>query len=205
MRSFLCRLNRFARNRYAVPSRWSARSRAEDQVTVSSEAEGRVSRIAADLGDRVSAGQVLLELDREKSQYNLEQQHAPLARALARYGATDPANMPPIEKTPDVQKAQAELEQAQKAYERAKELNRRQLVATQALEDALAAQQTKQASYDASLQNAKNLRADIDASQAAVKIADRQVRDTTIRAPFDGYVEKRLVNLGEYVASRHPS
>ena len=176
----------------------------EDQVTVSSEAEGRVSRIAADLGDRVSAGQVLLELDREKSQYNLEQQHATLARALARYGATDPANMPPIEKTPDVQKAQAELEQAQKAYERAKELNRRQLVATQGLEDALAAQQTKQASYDASLQNAKNLRADIDASQAAVKIADRQVRDTTIRAPFDGYVEKRLVNLGEYVRVQTP-
>jgi multidrug efflux pump subunit AcrA (membrane-fusion protein) len=177
---------------------------AEDQVTVSSEAEGRVSRIAADLGDRVSAGQVLLELDREKSQYNLEQQHATLARALARYGATDPRNMPPIEQTPDVQKARAELEQAEKAYERAKELNRRQLVSTQTLEDALAAQQTKQASYDAALQNAKNLSADIDASQAALKIAERQVRDTSIRAPFDGYVEKRLVNLGEYVRVQTP-
>jgi RND family efflux transporter MFP subunit len=177
---------------------------AEDQVTISSEAEGRVSRIAADLGDRVSAGQVLLELDREKSEYNLEQQHAALARALARYGATEPESMPPIEKTPDVQKAQAELEQAQKAYERAKELNRRQLVSTQTLEDALAAQQTKQASYDAALQNARNLSADIDASQAALKIAERQVRDTAIRAPFDGYVEKRLVNLGEYVRVQTP-
>jgi len=177
---------------------------AVDQVTVSSEAEGRVSRIAADLGDRVSAGQVLLELDREKSQYNLDQQHATLARALARYGATDPANMPPIEQTPDVQKAKAELEQAVRAYDRAKELNRRQLVSTQTLEDALAAQQTKQASYDAALQNAKNLRADIDASQAALKIAERQLRDTTIRAPFDGYVERRLVNLGEYVRVQTP-
>ena len=46
---------------------------AEDQVTLSAEAEGRVSRIAADLGDRVTAGQVLLELDREKPQYNLDQ------------------------------------------------------------------------------------------------------------------------------------
>jgi RND family efflux transporter MFP subunit len=177
---------------------------AADQVTISSEAEGRVSRIAADLGDRVSAGQVLLELDREKSQYNLEQQRATLARSLARYGATDPNSMPPIEQTPDVQKAKAELEQAQKAYDRAQELNRRQLVSTQTLEDALAAQQTKQASYDASLQNAKNLSADIDASQAALKIAERQVRDTAIRAPFDGYVEKRLVNLGEYVRVQTP-
>jgi multidrug efflux pump subunit AcrA (membrane-fusion protein) len=177
---------------------------AEDQVTLSAEAEGRVSRIGADLGDRVLAGQVLLELDREKPQYNLEQQHAELARALARFGATDPANMPPIEKTPDVQKAQAELEQAQKAHERAKELNRRQLLATQALEDASATLQTKQASFDAALQNAKNLRADIDASQAALKMAERQVRDTSIRAPFDGYIEKRLVNLGEYVRVQTP-
>jgi RND family efflux transporter MFP subunit len=177
---------------------------AEDQVTLSAEAEGRVSRIAADLGDRVTAGQVLLELDREKPQYNLDQQHAALARTLARYGATDPANMPPIEKTPDVQKAQAELEQAQKAFERAKELNRRQLVSTQTLEDAQATQQTKQASYDAALQNARNLSADIDASQAALKMAERQVRDTTIRAPFDGYIEKRLVNLGEYVRVQTP-
>ncbi len=177
---------------------------AADQVTISSEAEGRVSRIAADLGDRVSAGQVLLELDREKSQYNLEQQRATLARSLARYGATDPNSMPPIEQTPDVQKARAELEQAQKAYERAKELNRRQLVSTQTLEDALAAQQTKQASYDAALQNAKNLSADIDASQASLRIAERQIRDTAIRAPFDGFVEKRLVNLGEYVRVQTP-
>ena len=32
-----------------------------------------------------------------------------------------------------------------------------------------------------------------------MKLADRQLRDTDIRAPFDGYVEKRLVNLGELV------
>ena len=39
---------------------------AEDQVTISSQAEGAVSRVLADLGDRVKAGQVLVELDREK-------------------------------------------------------------------------------------------------------------------------------------------
>src|SRR5205807_8890034 len=39
---------------------------AVDEVTVSSEAEGRVSKLLADLGDRVHAGQALLELDREK-------------------------------------------------------------------------------------------------------------------------------------------
>ena len=37
-----------------------------------------------------------------------------------------------------------------------------------------------------------------------MKLADRQLRDTEIRAPFDGYVEKRLVNLGELVKMQMP-
>jgi RND family efflux transporter MFP subunit len=37
-----------------------------------------------------------------------------------------------------------------------------------------------------------------------MKLADRQLRDTQIRAPFDGYVEKRLVNLGELVKTQMP-
>jgi RND family efflux transporter MFP subunit len=32
-----------------------------------------------------------------------------------------------------------------------------------------------------------------------MKLADRQVRDTQIRAPFDGYVQQRFVNLGQFV------
>jgi len=177
---------------------------AEDEVTVSSEAEGTVSRIFADLGDRVHAGQVLVELDREKPQYNVDQQKAALARALAKYGAADTTHLPPIEQTPDVQKAQAELVQARQAFERADELHKRQLVPKQTLDDAEATLRAKQASYDSALQNAKNLRADIDASNAAMKLADRQLRDTSIRAPFDGHIQKRLVSLGEFVKNQTP-
>lgn len=177
---------------------------AVDEVTVSSEAEGRVSKLLADLGDRVRAGQVLVGLDREKPQYTLEQQKAALERTLAKYGAADPQHLPPIEKTPDVVKAQAELVQAKQAFDRADELHRRQLVPKQTLDDAQTMMQSKQASYDSSLQNAKNLRADIAAAEASMKLADRQLRDTEIRAPFDGYVQKRLVNLGEYVKVQTP-
>jgi len=177
---------------------------AVDEVTVSSEAEGRVSKLLADLGDRVHAGQALLELDREKLQYAVEQQRAALARALAKFGAADSQHLPPFEKTPDVQRAQAELVQAKQGFERADQLHRRQLVPKQTLDDAQATLQAKQAGYDASLQNAKNLRADIDASEATLKLAERQLRDAEIRAPFDGYIQKRLVSLGEYVKVQTP-
>jgi RND family efflux transporter MFP subunit len=177
---------------------------AEDEVTVSAEAEGRVNKLFADLGDRVKAGQVLVELDAEKPQYNVDQQRAALQRALAKYGASDTTHLPPIEKTPDVQKAQAELAQAKQAFERAEELHRRQLVPKQALDDADTTLRSKQASYDSALQNAKNLKADIDASDATMKLADRNLRDTSIRAPFDGYVQKRLVSMGQFVKNQTP-
>src|SRR5262249_5846542 len=70
---------------------------AVDEVTVSSEADGIVSRILHDLGDRVHAGDALVELDREKAEYNLAQQRAALARALAQYGAPDSSHLPPVE------------------------------------------------------------------------------------------------------------
>jgi RND family efflux transporter MFP subunit len=177
---------------------------AVDEVTVSAEAEGRVSRVLADLGDRVRAGEVLVELDREKLQYSLDQQRAALVRALAKYGASDTQHLPPIEQTPDVQKAQAELAQAKQTYDRASELTRRQLMPMQTRDDAETTFRSKQASYDSALQNAKNLRADIDASDASARLADRVLRDTSIRSPFDGYIQRRLVSVGEFVKNQTP-
>jgi RND family efflux transporter MFP subunit len=177
---------------------------AVDQVTISSEADGRVRRILADLGDRVGAGQVLIQLDSEKQQYTYQQQQAALARSLAQYGATDPQHLPDLEKTPDVQKANADLTQATQAFERANELFKRTLISQQALDDARAVLHSARATYDSALQNGRNLKASIQASEAAMKLAGRQLRDTEIRAPFDGYVEKRLVNLGELVRAEMP-
>jgi HlyD family secretion protein len=177
---------------------------AVDQVTISSEAEGTVRAILADLGDRVKAGQVLIQLDHEKQQYTYEQQQAALARALAQYGAADPQHLPDVEQTPDVQKAKADLVQANQGFARAEELFSRTLISQQAHDDAKTALQSKQASYDSAVQGARNLRASIRAFEAAMKLAGRQLRDTDIRAPFDGYVEKRLVNLGELVKAQMP-
>jgi RND family efflux transporter MFP subunit len=175
-----------------------------DQVTISSEADGKVSRIMADLGDRVTAGQPLIQLDDEKAQYTYDQQQAVLARALAQYGAADPQHLPDVEKTPDAEKANAELVQATQAFERASALFKRTLISQQALDDARMALDSKRAGYTAALQNARNLRASIQASEAAMKLAGRQLRDTAIRAPFDGFVEKRFVNLGELVKTQMP-
>jgi RND family efflux transporter MFP subunit len=177
---------------------------AEDQVTVSSEVDGVVRRVLADLGDRVAAGQALVELDREKLQYSLDQQRAAHARSLSRYGATDAEHLPRVEDTPDVRRAAAELAQAKQALERAKELQKRQLIPQQTLDDADTTLRLKTAAYDLSLQDAKNLQSDIDAASAAMKLAERHLEDASIRAPFAGYVQQRMVSLGELVKAQMP-
>jgi RND family efflux transporter MFP subunit len=177
---------------------------AVDEVTISSEADGKVAKILADLGDRVSAGQLLVHIDNEKQQYTYAQQQAALARTLAQYGAPDSEHLPELEDTPDARRANADLVQATQAYDRASELFKRTLISQQALDDAKAALQSKRAIYNSAIQNAKNLRASIQASEATMKLAARQLRDTEIRAPFDGFVQKRLVNMGELVKTQMP-
>src|SRR5688572_11983407 len=109
---------------------------AEDEVTISSQAEGVVLRVLADLGDPVRADQVLVEIDREKLQYNFDEQKAAHAQALTAYGASAEGRLPPVEETPDVRRAAAELAQAKQGHDRAGELHKRQLIPQQALEDA---------------------------------------------------------------------
>jgi membrane fusion protein (multidrug efflux system) len=110
--------------------------------------------------------------------------------------------MPAIERTPDVQKAAAELEQAQQGFKRASELQKMRLIPQQQMDDADATLKAKKAAYESALQGARNLRADIDAEQANLKLAETGLRDAVIRAPFDAYVQRRLVAPGEFVKTQ---
>ena len=173
---------------------------ADEQVTVMAEAEGRVARLLVDMGDRVKAGQPIIELDREKAQYRYEASKAALERALAKYGVAEGSKtLPAGDTTPDVQKAYAELIQAEQSWKRADELTKKQLLPKQQIDDAEALYRVKKASYDSALQNAKNLKADIDANEASERLAERELRDTVIRAPFDAYVQQRMVAPGQFV------
>ena len=171
---------------------------AEDQVTISSEAEGTVAPILADLGDRVKAGQVLVELDREKLQYNLEQQQAALARALAQYGAADPEHLPADRA--DARRAEGGSRAragASRRSTRADELHQAQ----RSSRSRRSTTRTRRCSRSrpATTRRCRTRGTCAPTStprRRAMKLAERQLRDTEIRAPFDGYVQKRLVSPG---------
>ena len=102
-----------------------------------------------------------------------------------------------------MQKAAAELGQARQAYDRAEELNRRQSSpGSRSTTPIRRCRQTGCLRLRTSGRPEPS--ADIDGANAMLKLADSQLRDATIRAPFDGYVQKRLVSLGDFVKSQTP-
>ena len=177
---------------------------AREEVVVSAEVDGRVARLAHDLGDRVAAGEALIELDAEKLQYRAEGQRAALEQARARYGASGESDLPPLDKVPNVVSTTAQMADAQQNLERAKNLAQRNLVSRSDLETAQTRYDTAKAAHDQALASARQLRADIEAQSSSLRLAQRNLRDAVIRAPFDGYVAERLVSQGQYVQPQAP-
>src|SRR5258708_27791732 len=109
---------------------------AKEEVVVSAEVAGRVSRLVHDLGDRVAAGTPLIELDPEKLQYRADGQRATLDQARARYGASGDGDLPALDRVPAVVSTAAQLANAQQQPDRANNLASQHLLARSDLETA---------------------------------------------------------------------
>jgi multidrug efflux pump subunit AcrA (membrane-fusion protein) len=177
---------------------------AREEAVVSAEVDGRVARLVHDLGDRVAAGEALIELDPEKLQYRAEAQKAALDQARARYGASGDGDLPPLDQVPAVVSTSAQLADAQHQLERAKNLAERNLLPRSDLDTAQTRFNTARAAYDQALASARQLRADIETQSSSLRLAQRNLRDAVIRAPFDGYVAERLVSQGQYIQIQAP-
>jgi multidrug efflux pump subunit AcrA (membrane-fusion protein) len=177
---------------------------AREEVVVSAEVDGRVARLVHDLGDRVAAGEALIELDQEKLQYRAEAQRAALDQARARYGASGDGDLPPLEQVPAVVSTSAQLADAQQQLERAKNLAAQNLLPRSDLDTAQTRFNTAKAAHDQALASARQLRADIESQSSSLRLAQRNLRDAVIRAPFEGYVAERLVSQGQYIQTQAP-
>ena len=140
---------------------------AEDEVTISSQADGVVRRVLADLGDPVKSGQTA---GRDRSREAAIQPRR--TEGGARAGAHEVRRVgagPTAADRGDPRRAQGGRRtgagQAGPANARTS-CTSGTLIPQQALDDAETTLRSKQASYDSALQNARNLSADIDASDA---------------------------------------
>ncbi|MDX2033838.1 MAG: efflux RND transporter periplasmic adaptor subunit [Blastocatellia bacterium] len=178
---------------------------AYDEVTVSSEAEGRVEQVMVDVGDRVSKGQVLARVSPVELQLSVDQQQAALRQARARLGLRESeGELKDVRDAAEVKKAAADLADAEQKYKRAQSLLETGVIARQVFDEADAKYKAARATYDLAVQQVENLRASMQQTQATLNLASKRLRDTSIRAPFAGHVKSRDVTVGQYLKIQTP-
>src|SRR5437899_5677152 len=108
-----------------------------EEVTISSEIDGRVVEVGADLGDAVKKGQVLVRVSDEEQRYLLAQNEAQLRQSLERLGLKDEKErVADIKATPDVRRAQADLTDSEQRHARARSLTEQGIGSRQDLDAA---------------------------------------------------------------------
>jgi membrane fusion protein (multidrug efflux system) len=173
---------------------------ANEEVTVSSELDGRIASLASDLGDRVARGQTLARIDDAEFRYAIRQMESNLRENLAKLGLdkTPPQDFD-VKQTSLVTRAKADLDDAQLALKRMKTLHEKQLVAAQDYDTAETRAKMSGANYQSSIEEARASLAAAYSKEAQLDTARKKLRDTVIVAPLAGSISKRSVSAGEYV------
>src|SRR5882672_512280 len=142
---------------------------AYDEVTVSSEAEGRVEQVMADVGDRVGMGQTLARVSPVESQLTVDQQQAALMQARARLGlGENDGELKDVRQAAEVKKAAADLTDAEQKYKRAQSLLETGVIPRQQYDEAEARYKAASAAYDLAAQQVENMRASMRQTQASL-------------------------------------
>src|SRR3989337_2198541 len=151
-----------------------------EEVIVSNEMAGTVEKIFADLGDKVTEGQLWLRLDQQDAKANFNSAEAALdtnIRGLERARAvwTD---------------ASANLKRYINLFsEGIISISQRDAVQTQ---------------YDVADAQLKQAEAQVNQSKAQFELAKKRLADTEINTPISGEVKKKLVSAGEVLRDKTP-
>lgn len=153
----------------------TGRVSAQRKAAVSTKATGRLEWLGVLEGARVKAGDVIARLEsldvlatRDSAQAN-----ARAARA-------------------NLQQGQAELGDAQSAYDRAVDLHRKKFISDASLDQA-------KARLDKAKAGIASLNGAIGVADANVRSAGVSVEQTLIRAPFDGVILTKNANVGDII------
>ena len=149
---------------------------ARRQATVASKITAKMMELDIEEGDHVNAGQIIAKLDDTNIRAALNQAGAQLDYAKASLTET-----------------QVNLTNAQRDYDRQKSLVQNHFVSQAAVDNA----ETTVAALRAQL---ATQRSNVDVVARAVSVAQRNLDDTIVRAPFSGIVTVKAAQPGEMVS-----
>ncbi|HWR42659.1 HlyD family secretion protein [Sporomusa sp.] len=183
-------------------------------VAVSSRVSAQIDEIMVNEGDEVQAGQVIAKLDSKELEAQVAQARANLTAAQAKLAGIKAGNRPQqvAQAEAGAEQAAANLENAQKMYERSDTLYKEGAISAQQLDSARTALSVAQAQYHAAGQSlsltAEGARpediqaaaAQVEQAAAVLKNAELQLNNTVIKAPIAGVVAVKSVDAGESVS-----
>ena len=149
---------------------------ARRQATVSAKITGKVTEVLIEEGMRVREGAVLARLDDTEARAQLDLARAQLSAARSQLA-----------------EVRAQLEQAERDYARQQGLYDRALVSPQSLDAALAQRDMLRARLLSTQEQIK-------VAQESVSVAQVQLDNTVIRAPFGGVVVAKSAQPGEMIS-----
>jgi HlyD family secretion protein len=148
-------------------------------VDVGAQVSGKIEKLYADFNSPVTKGQIVAELDQEPLKMKIDQNEANFKSRMA-----------------SLERSKVNLSQAEKGYERAKALFAKALLSIEEIEASEAAYlgaKSDLISAEASLAQAKST---LDLSKVDLAYA-------VIRAPVDGVIITRKVNVGQTLQSNY--
>lgn len=184
-------------------------------IQVSSTVPGRIISIAVSNNATVKKGDVLFQIDPEPYQLRLDQAEAQLRSAESELAqgerniATEQSNAAVAAK--QIERAQYNTELARQTLERLEPLLEKNYVTAQQVDQARTTYNDSQVSLAQALQQSQGASqiigtldtraAQVDSARATVGLAQRDLDNTTVRAPFDGRVVGLTMPAGEYVVT----
>ncbi len=174
---------------------------ADEITSVAARVPGRVVSVEYDLGDIVATDTILVKLDSREYVSKLDQARAQLAQARAAIGLEpldlleklDPANSPPV------REARAVLVEAQQQVQRLEPLFKQGAIVANDFETAVSLAAVAEARYNSAVNSVREKIALVQVQSALLELAEQELDDTVIPAPFPGAIQSRSVAVGTYV------
>jgi HlyD family secretion protein len=158
-------------------------------VNISAQSMGRVTRLGVNEGDRVTAGQFLLQIDPVNAASAVQRDEAAVAAART---ALEQVRT-------QLQSGRANLELARQALKRQQDLWESGLTTREALEKAVAEVDIRESDLKAREQEIQTREQQLRQQEAGLVSSRHTLAQVRFDAPFDGIVTRRNIEEGENV------
>ena len=179
----------------------SGKIQPKTQVNISANTTGRVTRLAVEEGQRVKAGQFLLEIDPRSLEGQLQRGQASVAAAESSL-AQSRTNVEQARTS--VEQAQTQLELARQTLKRQQDLWKDGLTTKQELERAEndvkvreADVRSRESDVKARIQDIQTREQQIKQEQAGLATTRYNLNQVILNSPIDGLVTRRNIEQGE--------